>query len=137
MPTVAVQGAQDFSYHQLEQKYKKKIRTAGNKWIFRSINHKEHQKPKKHEKTRKTCSGSSAYHCWNNIGEQDSCIYWSKDDGILITIGGNTMLEKLAATLGKGLFSVCAVVGTSLAEALDKGIDMMFDQLEKEKGGQS
>jgi hypothetical protein len=24
MPTVAVQGAQDFSYHQLEQKYKKR-----------------------------------------------------------------------------------------------------------------
>lgn len=47
------------------------------------------------------------------------------------------MLEKLAATLGKGLFSVCTVVGTSIAEALDKGIDMMFDQLEKEKGGQS
>lgn len=46
MPTVVVQGAQDFSYHQLEQKKQKKIRTAGNKWIFRSINHKEHQKPK-------------------------------------------------------------------------------------------
>ena len=46
MPTVAVQGAQDLSCYQLEQKYKKKIRTAGNIWIFQSINHKEHQNRK-------------------------------------------------------------------------------------------
>lgn len=35
-----------FLLSSVRAKIQKKIRTAGNKWIFRSINHKEHQKPK-------------------------------------------------------------------------------------------
>ena len=47
------------------------------------------------------------------------------------------MLEQIAATLGKGLFSVCTAVGYALADVLDKGIDDVCNHIEKEKRGES
>ena len=46
------------------------------------------------------------------------------------------MLEQIAARLGKGLFAVCTTAGQALADALDKGINKICDQIENEKGGE-
>jgi hypothetical protein len=47
------------------------------------------------------------------------------------------MLEQLAAKLGKGLFTVCTAAGYALADAIDKGIDKVCENMEKNKGGES
>lgn len=47
------------------------------------------------------------------------------------------MLEQIAARLGKGLFAVCTAAGYALADAIDKGIDKVCENMEKDKGGES
>ena len=45
------------------------------------------------------------------------------------------MLEQLAGKLGKGLFTLCTSAGHAFADVIDKGINKLFDYIEKEKGG--